>query len=67
MWCSITPEGQALHREAIPVAQARQAAAIRVLPREERDAMYRALLRLRAHCLEGDRRPGVDDLPGLDI
>jgi len=67
MWCRITPQGEALHREAIPIARARQAAAIRVLPPEERDAMYRALLRLRAHCLQGEGRAAADDLPGLDI
>ena len=66
-WCHITPEGEALHRQAIPIARARQAAAIRVLPPEERDAMYRALMRLRAHCLQADARPAADDVPGLDI
>ncbi|MDA7414964.1 MarR family winged helix-turn-helix transcriptional regulator [Xenophilus arseniciresistens] len=69
MWCVVTPQGDALHREAIPIARARQAAAIRVLPPEERDAMYRALVRLRQHCLQGnpDPREAPGDLRGLDI
>lgn len=70
MWCVITPEGEALHREAIPIARARQAAAIRVLPPEERDALYRALVHLRQH-LQGEagteRKQAPGDLRGLDI
>ncbi|RYF82727.1 MAG: MarR family transcriptional regulator [Comamonadaceae bacterium] len=67
IWCAITPQGEALHREAIPLARARQAAAIRVLPPEERDAMYRALLRLREHCLQTGNVTAPDGLRGLDI
>lgn len=48
--CRITAEGEALHRQAIPIARARQAAAIRAMPPEERDAMYRGLMHLRDYC-----------------
>ena len=72
VYCVITPSGHDLHAQAIPIAKARQAAAIRALPVEERDAMYRALLRLRAYCRdmeeegrgEGSGRRGS---LGLDI
>jgi DNA-binding MarR family transcriptional regulator len=50
LWCAITPQGESLHREVTPIARASQPAAIRSLPPEERDAMYRALLRLRDYC-----------------
>ncbi|SFN33179.1 MarR family winged helix-turn-helix transcriptional regulator [Variovorax sp. OV329] len=71
IYCVITDSGRELHAQAIPIARARQAAAIRVLPVEERDAMYRALLKLRAYCseMEAEGRHGngrVDPL-GLDI
>lgn len=67
MWCVITPEGEALHSQAIPIARARQAAAIRVMPPEERDAMYRALVRLREYCRGGERVSASDDLGAEDI
>lgn len=67
MCCAILPAGAELHRQAIPIARARQAAAIRVLPPDEREAMYRALLRLREYCRQGGGGAGVDDVPGLDI
>lgn len=67
MWCRVTPQGEALHREAIPIARARQAAVIRLLPPEERDAMYRALMRLRAHCRQAEGAAGTDDVGVLDI
>jgi len=67
VFCAITPAGQALHRDAIPVARARQAAAIRVLPPEERDAMYRALMRLRDHCRQAEAPSTTDDVGAEDI
>lgn len=48
-WCSVTDAGEALHRIALPVARERQAAAIRLLPPQERDMFFRALVRLRDH------------------
>lgn len=71
VYCVITERGQELHSQAIPIARARQAAAIRALPVEERDAMYRALLKLRAYCrdMEEEVRNGNGrvDSHGLDI
>lgn len=61
VYCVITPTGQELHAEAIPIARARQAAAIRALPVEERDAMYRALLKLRAYCREMEEEGRGED------
>lgn len=71
IYCVITQSGRELHAQAIPIARSRQAAAIRSLPVEDRDAMFRALLKLRAYCkeMEADGRNGggrVDSL-GLDI
>lgn len=56
LWCAITPQGKLLHRQVIPLARARQAAAIRTLAPEERDAMYRALIRLRDYCRQDEKR-----------
>lgn len=69
IYCVVTPEGKDLHAQAIPIARARQAEAIRSLPVEERDAMYRALLKLRAWCKEkeGEGGNGRVDPQGLDI
>jgi len=71
IYCVVTPAGKELHTQAIPIARARQAAAIRVLPVEERDAMYRALVKLRAYCremeTEGRNGNGRVDPLGLDI
>lgn len=71
VYCVITPAGQDLHGQAIPIARQRQAAAIRALPPEERDAMYRALLKLREYCRQMEAERGAngrrDDVPGLDI
>jgi len=68
LWCAITPQGELLHSEVIPVARARQAAAIRALAPEERDAMYRALVHLRDYCQQ-DEKPlapaGDSDGSGL--
>lgn len=52
--CHITAAGQALYERAMPVARQRQAAMIRVLTREERRVMFRALKKLYRHCLAGD-------------
>lgn len=72
VFCAITPEGKKLHAEAIPLARKRQAAALRVLAPPERDAMYRALIKLRDYCRQEeqgkappDRRK--DDTPDTDI
>ncbi|MBB3177817.1 MarR family transcriptional regulator [Variovorax sp. Sphag1AA] len=59
VWCAITPSGQALYQDAIPIARERQATAIRSLSQEERDVMYRALRRLRAHCLQSEAQPSI--------
>ena len=73
IYCVITDSGRDLHAQAIPIARARQAAAIRALPVEERDAMYRALLRLRAYCRDmeeegrGAGGSGRRESFGLDI
>ncbi|MBS0316246.1 MAG: winged helix-turn-helix transcriptional regulator [Proteobacteria bacterium] len=56
LWCAITPQGELLHRQVIPIARARQAVAIRTLPPAERDAMYRALVRLRDYCRQDEKR-----------
>lgn len=65
--CSITAAGAALHEQAIPIARARQAEAIRVLPPQERDAMYRALQRLREYARATEASGGSDGLGELDI
>jgi DNA-binding MarR family transcriptional regulator len=62
VFCAVTPAGQALHAEAIPIARRRQAAALRVLTPPERDAMYRALVKLRDYCrAEEEGREGRED------
>lgn len=69
VYCVVTPSGKELHAQAIPIARSRQAAAIRALPVEERDAMFRALLKLRAWCkdMEAEGGNGRVDALGLDI
>lgn len=49
IYCQISPSGAELHAQAIPLARARQAAAIRSLAPQERDALFRALMKLQAH------------------
>lgn len=49
--CVITPAGRAFHDKVIPVARQRQAAMIRLLTPQEREITYRALEKLRAHCM----------------
>lgn len=75
VFCAVTPAGKALHAEAIPIARRRQAAALRVLTPAERDAMYRALVKLREYCRAeeeggGGRERREDESPdasSLDI
>lgn len=71
VFCSITEAGRALHAEAIPIARQRQATALRVLDSQERDALYRALIKLREYCrVEEESRgrlPASRDGGGLDI
>jgi len=69
VYCVVTPAGKTLHSDAIPIARRRQAAAIRVLTPDERDAMYRALLKLREYCraAEEAREDDSSDASGLDI
>lgn len=66
-WCSVSALGEDLHRQALPIARSRQAAAIRLLPREEREAFFRALLRLRDHFHAGNVKRKVDDVSPLEI
>jgi len=49
--CTITPEGQALHDQIIPIARQRQAAVLRVLSPEERRVLFTALGKLHQHCV----------------
>jgi DNA-binding MarR family transcriptional regulator len=78
IYCAITPAGRALHEQAIPVARQRQAAAILALEPHERDAMYLALMKLRAYCRAQEAAPqeaapqgkparGRGDVTGMDI
>ncbi|GGH51964.1 hypothetical protein GCM10010975_06060 [Comamonas phosphati] len=60
IYCHITEQGDALHAQVIPLARAGQASAICVLPVEERNAMYSALVRLRAYCQQTGALPAVD-------
>ena len=65
IFCRITEQGETLHAQVMPLARASQAAAIRTLPEDERNAMYRALMRLRAHCeqaatLSAEQEAGLD-------
>ncbi len=66
-WCSVSAQGEHMHRLALPVARARQAAAIRLLPPGEREALFCALLRLRDHFHAGNVKPRADDVNPLDI
>jgi DNA-binding MarR family transcriptional regulator len=65
IFCRITEQGEALHAQVMPLARASQAAAIRALPEDERNAMYRALMRLRAHC-EQTATGSAEDEAGLE-
>lgn len=46
--CRITPRGRALYRKLMPRAQEAQASILRLLDRDERVALYSALIKLRA-------------------
>jgi len=69
IYCVVTQAGRELHAQAIPIARRRQAAAIRALAPDERDAMYRALLKLRAYCAAEQQGEGAAgrDITGMDI
>ena len=49
--CLITPAGEALHDQVMPIARQRQAAMIRLLTPEERRVMYRSLRKLHRYCV----------------
>ncbi|SFP31360.1 MarR family winged helix-turn-helix transcriptional regulator [Variovorax sp. 770b2] len=59
--CNITPAGQALHAEVIPVARKAQASMIQLMTPEERRVMYVALKRIHRQCLEADASAGEDE------
>ena len=61
--CSITPAGRQLHDEVMPVARQHQAAALLALTQEEREVMYRALLKLRGYCQGGQADPATEGGP----
>lgn len=54
--CSLTPAGMTLHDQVIPLARRHQAAVLRLLDKDEREALYRALRKLHSACVKG---PGV--------
>ena len=54
LMCRITPAGLRMYGQVMPMARQRQAAMLRVLTREERQVMYRALRKLHGYCLQGD-------------
>lgn len=62
--CAITPAGEALHAQVIPIARQRQAEAVCVLSAEERRVLFRALGKLSGYFrdLEEKRPPGRDGL-----
>lgn len=66
-WCSVSAQGEQLHDQALPIARARQADAIRLLPHAERDAFFRALMHLRDHLHADQIKPSTDDVNPLDI
>jgi DNA-binding MarR family transcriptional regulator len=59
--CNITPAGQALHAQVIPVARKAQASMIQLMTPEERRVMYVALKRIHRQCLEADASAGEDE------
>lgn len=58
--CSITPAGEALHAQVIPVARNAQASMIGLMTPEERRVMYAALKRIHARCLALDAGEAED-------
>lgn len=66
IFCQVTAEGEALHSQAIPIARSAQATAICAIAPEDRDAVYRGLMALRAYCQEHEGQLAGDDIKGLD-
>lgn len=62
--CNITPAGEALQAQVIPVARKAQASMIRLMTPEERRVMYFALKRIHRQCLELDTRNEEDQTAG---
>jgi DNA-binding MarR family transcriptional regulator len=62
--CAITPSGDALHAQVIPIARQRQAEAICVLSAEERRVLFKALGKLSTYFRDQEekRPPGRDGL-----
>ncbi|QOF77575.1 MarR family winged helix-turn-helix transcriptional regulator [Variovorax sp. 38R] len=58
--CSITPTGEALHAQVIPVARKAQASIIQLMTSQERRVMYAALKRIHRQCLDVDAKNGED-------
>jgi DNA-binding MarR family transcriptional regulator len=58
--CLITPAGDTLHEQVIPLARRSQAEAIRVMTPEERSVVFRALKRVQQSAQERTP-PGVDE------
>lgn len=56
--CKMTAAGDALYQNAMPVAQAAQAAMIRVMSNSERKVFFRVLKKLRKACGDEDREAG---------
>ena len=50
--CSISPKGEALHSQVIPLARRSQAEVIRVMTPEERRVVFHALKRVQQSCLQ---------------
>jgi DNA-binding MarR family transcriptional regulator len=60
--CQITPQGEALHQQVIPIARARQAQALRELNPAQRRALFHALRTLQGYvdaeeALAGQKLP----------
>ncbi|VTU12836.1 homoprotocatechuate degradation operon regulator, HpaR [Variovorax sp. SRS16] len=58
--CTITPAGEALHAQVIPVARQAQASMINLLTPEERRVMFTALKRIHRRCLDVGAPDGED-------
>lgn len=62
----ITPEGDALHAQVIPIARQRQAEMIRVMTLEERRALFSGLQKLLDACLRIQPDAAQDSGSGQD-
>jgi DNA-binding MarR family transcriptional regulator len=62
--CAITPKGEALHAQVMPIARRRQAGLLRVLTRAERRTLFDVLGKLRAEA-ERSRGAGERDEAGM--